>query len=147
MEKRCPACGGGPLTSTIVDHPYVEGGVPNVTLLSVEARTCPDCAGVYIVIPLIAELHAAMQRAFDPTSHEPIRLRFVRAIEVSVISAYEGPIEIAYACRPDAEKRSTVDLAEGASAVTASIGGAPDPARARIVNRNVWALVKETASP
>jgi putative zinc finger/helix-turn-helix YgiT family protein len=44
-------------------HQYTESGLPNVTLLNIEVRHCPNCGAREFVIPRIDELHKVLARA------------------------------------------------------------------------------------
>ena len=54
---KCAECGAAAMKVTHEDHLYVESGLPNVLLLGVEFRSCPQCDEREIVLPKIAQLH------------------------------------------------------------------------------------------
>ncbi len=54
---KCPECNEAEMKVTHRDHVYVESGLPNVVLLGLEFRTCPNCGEEERVLPRLAQLH------------------------------------------------------------------------------------------
>ena len=77
---RCSGCNAAEMFSTTEPYKYTESGLPNVTLLGIEVRKCPECGEVEAVIPRIRELHKtiAMLLVRKETRLIGAEIRFLR---------------------------------------------------------------------
>jgi putative zinc finger/helix-turn-helix YgiT family protein len=78
---KCAEC-HAEMTSRRENYKYDASGLPNVTLLGVEVRICPDCGEREVVIPKIEELHRAIARAVIGKAARlvPEEVRFLRKV-------------------------------------------------------------------
>jgi putative zinc finger/helix-turn-helix YgiT family protein len=77
--KKCLNCGAG-LKTTRGIHRYTESGLPNITLVNVEIRECPDCGEREVVIPRMEQLHRTIAHAISRQTQplKPEEVRFLR---------------------------------------------------------------------
>ena len=76
---KCPEC-GTEMKVEHRDHPYTESGLPNVVLIGLEFRVCPECGEEERVMPRLAQLHRAIAEAVaDQTARlTGAEIRFLR---------------------------------------------------------------------
>src|SRR5262245_52050869 len=74
---RCTNC-GNPMRTTRGRHRYTESGLPNVTLVNVDIRSCPRCGEREIVIPQIAKLHEMIARFVIRSASSPLAPELIR---------------------------------------------------------------------
>jgi YgiT-type zinc finger domain-containing protein len=76
---RCLSCGKA-VKSVRENHRYLESGLPNVLLVKVEMRRCPQCGEEELVIPKIEQLHRVLARAvaMNPERLTHQEVRFLR---------------------------------------------------------------------
>ena len=55
--KNCIECGKGRLSENRENYRYMESGLPNVLLMDILVRRCPECGAEYVSIPAIEDLH------------------------------------------------------------------------------------------
>jgi len=75
----CPECKAR-MTEEVGSHQYLGDELPNVKLVGVKLRTCPECGYSSVSIPKLAKLHRALVReiARQPRKLEPGEIRFLR---------------------------------------------------------------------
>ena len=54
---KCPTCREATLTEKKTNHLYKESGLPNVVLVNVTVKDCPNCGEHMVLIPRVEELH------------------------------------------------------------------------------------------
>lgn len=76
---KCVECGSA-LVMSRENRRYAAGGLPQVVLVGVEVRRCPECGAEEIAIPRIEELHRVIAQAFirKPTRLAGSEIRFLR---------------------------------------------------------------------
>lgn len=76
---KCVEC-GNPLVVSRENRRYEAGGLPQVVLMGVEVRRCPECGAEEMAIPRIEELHRVITQAFirKPTRLAGSEIRFLR---------------------------------------------------------------------
>lgn len=76
---KCVEC-GNPLVMSRENRRYAAGGLPQVVLVGVEVRRCPECGAEEMAIPRIEELHRVIAQAFlrKPTRLAGSEIRFLR---------------------------------------------------------------------
>lgn len=76
---KCVDCEGA-MTAKRENRRYVAGGLPQVVLVGVEVRRCPQCGAEELVIPRIEELHRVLAQALinKPARLAPTEVRFLR---------------------------------------------------------------------
>lgn len=76
---KCINCGGA-MKSATGTHRYTESGLPNVTLVGVELRTCPNCGEREVSIPRVETLHRMIARAIIKSQAviSPEEIRYLR---------------------------------------------------------------------
>lgn len=62
------------------NHRYIESGLPNIVLLDIEKRQCPNCGEVSLSIPRPLPLHKAIAMSIidQPSRLTPHEIRFLR---------------------------------------------------------------------
>jgi hypothetical protein len=75
----CARCGEVPRT-TRGDHPYIESGLSQITLVNVEFREC-GCGGRTVIIPRIEQLHCVLTRTIARAPFRPLKFARLRAWE------------------------------------------------------------------
>jgi len=80
MSKKCRSCGKAQMTSRAETYRYVESGLPNVVLIGVEVRRCPECGHHELVLPRVVELHRSIAHAVirKPARLSGSEVRFLR---------------------------------------------------------------------
>lgn len=63
MSKQCRACGKSEMTSRQENYLYRESGLPNVVLVGIEVRRCPECGHHELVLPRVTELMRTIAHA------------------------------------------------------------------------------------
>jgi len=63
MSKKCRRCGKAEMTARAETYRYAESGLPNVVLVGVEVRRCPECGHHELVLPRVTELHRTIALA------------------------------------------------------------------------------------
>src|SRR5262245_24603995 len=66
-EMKCRECRAADLNETQENYRYTESGLPNVVLVGVTIRRCPNCGAQMLVLPRIEELHESL--AFAVAAH------------------------------------------------------------------------------
>ncbi len=68
------------MQSTRENHRYEASGLPNVVLVDIEIRRCPNCDERTVVIPRMGPLHRAIAMSIiaEPTKLPPQEIRFLR---------------------------------------------------------------------
>lgn len=76
---KCVQC-GGTMVASRENVNYRASGLPNVTLLNLEVRRCPECGDRQTVIPDIEGLHRLLAKAIvgKPSRLTPDEIRFLR---------------------------------------------------------------------
>ena len=76
---KCVNCGSEMVSATST-HRYAESGLPNVTLVGVKVRSCPQCGERELSIPKVADLHRKIARAIirERSTLGPEEIRFLR---------------------------------------------------------------------
>lgn len=76
---KCPQC-RTPMQVTRENRRWSASGLPNVVLVDVEVRRCPECGEEMLAIPRIEELHRvlAMEIISRPGRLSPPEIRFLR---------------------------------------------------------------------
>jgi putative zinc finger/helix-turn-helix YgiT family protein len=79
IHRPCPSC-GFKMKVTRENYRYDESGLPDVTLLGLEVRRCPECGETQAVIPHSEALHRMLARivAEKPSRLLPDEVRFLR---------------------------------------------------------------------
>jgi putative zinc finger/helix-turn-helix YgiT family protein len=78
-EMKCPQC-RHEMTRKTENHRYTESGLPNIVLVGVEVRHCPQCGEDMVSIPHIEELHRSIAMALirHPGRLSANEIRFLR---------------------------------------------------------------------
>ena len=76
---KCPQC-RHEMVRTVENHRYAESGLPNVVLVGVEVRRCPNCGENMVAIPRMEELHRTLAMALirHTSRLAPSEIRFLR---------------------------------------------------------------------
>ena len=88
---KCRNCNRGELTKSKEKYLYTQSGLPNVVLIDVDVRRCPECGAHEVVIPRIEELFRTIAFA---VIHKPARLS---GAEVRFLRKYLGLSGTAFA--------------------------------------------------
>jgi YgiT-type zinc finger domain-containing protein len=81
MAKMCRSCSKAEMKTGTETYRYQESGLPNVVLVGIEVRRCPECG---LVLPRVAELHRAIALS---VIHKPSRFS---GLEVRYLRKYLG---------------------------------------------------------
>jgi putative zinc finger/helix-turn-helix YgiT family protein len=84
MSPKCDNCGKGAMKVTRENYQYKESGLPNVVLVGVEVRRCPECGTTELALPRVAELHRVIA---SMVIHKPARLS---GLEVRYLRKFLG---------------------------------------------------------
>jgi putative transcriptional regulator len=76
---KCPECGAS-MAESIGTHPYIGAELPNLVLVGVKIRTCPECGHSSVAIKKLAELHRVLARSIAKAAHklDPGEICFLR---------------------------------------------------------------------
>ena len=66
MSKTCRTCRKGEMQVREETYLYAESGLPNVVLVGVQVRRCPECGAHELVLPRVTELHRTIALALIP---------------------------------------------------------------------------------
>lgn len=80
MSRYCRSCGQAGVSSQKETYPYVESGLPSVTLLGVEVCRCPACRQHDLVLPNVTSLYQAILYAVvrKPGRLSAVEVRYLR---------------------------------------------------------------------